>query len=87
MNNFPDRLRAWRVSLGLSQARAAQALGVPTRTLQGWEGGREPLHAGLVVLAMRAVEAEMERADRAAEALGVEPPRHRYDRLDGQERS
>jgi len=23
----------------------------------------------------------------AAEALGVEPPRHRYDRLDGQERS
>lgn len=37
---FGDRIRAKRASLGLSQARLAQQLGVSRETLNYWEVGR-----------------------------------------------
>ena len=39
-------LKEWRAQKGLSQTEAAIALGVPVRTLQGWEAGtRSPVSA------------------------------------------
>lgn len=37
---FADKLKKWRKSKSLSQEEAAEHLGVPTGTLQGWEQGR-----------------------------------------------
>lgn len=36
----PADLKAWRAALELSQAGAAQALGVPVRSYEQWETGR-----------------------------------------------
>lgn len=51
----PETLKAWRSRLGLTQASAAEALGVPKRTLEGWEAGRDMNHPKLVGLACAAV--------------------------------
>jgi transcriptional regulator with XRE-family HTH domain len=37
---FRNKLKLWRKSKDLSQEEAAEHLGVPTGTLQGWEQGR-----------------------------------------------
>jgi transcriptional regulator with XRE-family HTH domain len=37
---LPHKLKTWRKSKSLSQEEAAEHLGVPTGTLQGWEQGR-----------------------------------------------
>lgn len=37
---FAKLLKAWRIRLELTQADAAERLGVPLRTLQGWEIAR-----------------------------------------------
>jgi DNA-binding transcriptional regulator YiaG len=39
-DQFAKLLRAWRSRLELTQADAAERLGVPLRTLQGWEVAR-----------------------------------------------
>jgi Predicted transcriptional regulator len=35
-----DDLRTWRLALGWTRKQAAEFLGVPLRTLEGWEQGR-----------------------------------------------
>jgi len=42
-------LKAWRASLGVSQAEGAELLRAPVRTLQGWEQGRPCTLAGTVL--------------------------------------
>jgi len=66
MNDLADDLRAWRSALKWSQARAAEALGVPPRTYQGWEGDRRPDHPSVVRLAMEAATPQDGLADRGA---------------------
>ncbi len=39
-DSFPDRLATTRRTLGLSQRKMAEKLGVDPSTLQGWESGR-----------------------------------------------
>jgi DNA-binding XRE family transcriptional regulator len=56
MNPLPAILKAWRRSNGHTQKLAALILGVPLRTYQGWEAGREPEHVKLVCLAIRGLE-------------------------------
>jgi transcriptional regulator with XRE-family HTH domain len=48
-------LKAWRKRLGLSQEKAAAALGVDRSTVAKWETGRAPI-SKVVALACRAVE-------------------------------
>ena len=40
---FRDTLKAWRLLQGLTQAEAAQKLGVPLRTLNNWERASRPV--------------------------------------------
>lgn len=40
MKTLPVILRRWRRRRGLSQSQAAPVLGVPIKTLQNWEAGR-----------------------------------------------
>lgn len=40
MTTFPQTLKRWRRRRGLSQSQAAPVLGVPLKTLQNWEHGR-----------------------------------------------
>lgn len=51
----PSDLKSWRAALGLSQAGAAEALGVPVRTLQNWEIGRPIQYPLLLALACSAI--------------------------------
>jgi DNA-binding transcriptional regulator YiaG len=39
-DSFAQLLKAWRARMELTQADAAERLGVPLRTLQGWEIAR-----------------------------------------------
>ncbi|MDD3446231.1 MAG: helix-turn-helix transcriptional regulator, partial [Zavarzinia sp.] len=41
-------LRAWRAERGLTQAQAADVLGMPLRTYHGFEGGRTCSYAGVL---------------------------------------
>ena len=50
-------LREWRAIMELSQARAAKRLGVPLRTLQGWEAGRPPIGLGFLRICMASLAA------------------------------
>lgn len=45
---FADELKAWRASAQLSQSEAAERLGVPKRTYEGWESGRKPAQLEVV---------------------------------------
>lgn len=36
-----EELRNWRLALGMTRKQAASFLGVPLRTLEGWEQGRQ----------------------------------------------
>ena len=36
-----NELRNWRLALGWTRKQAASFLGVPLRTLEGWEQGRQ----------------------------------------------
>lgn len=40
MTPFHQTLKRWRRRRGLSQSQAAPVLGVPIKTLQNWEEGR-----------------------------------------------
>ena len=40
--NFPEQLRMWRKSRGLTQTEAGKVLGVSVNTIGCWEGGRVP---------------------------------------------
>ena len=51
----PAALKTWRASLGLTQAGAAAALGVPRRSYEGWEVGKPCILPGLLALACAAV--------------------------------
>jgi transcriptional regulator with XRE-family HTH domain len=51
LNRFAKALRAWRGDRNLTQAEAAEELGVPTRTFQNWElGNAAPQASGLAKL-------------------------------------
>ncbi|MGO9004852.1 MAG: helix-turn-helix domain-containing protein [Beijerinckiaceae bacterium] len=54
-------LKAWRAQEGYSQSEAAIRLGVPVRTLQGWESGRPMPYPSLL---QRAVNISTRPADR-----------------------
>lgn len=58
----PAALKRWRSRLALSQAGAAEALGISVRTLQEWEQGRNmyPTTAALLALACAAVEQQLD---------------------------
>lgn len=52
----PDTLKSWRAALGLTQAGAAEALGIAVATYRDWEQGRyAPQSPKLVGLACAAV--------------------------------
>lgn len=58
----PSDLKSWRAALDLTQAGAAEALGVPKRTYEGWEAGRTPTeHPSLLTLACEAVKRRRKR--------------------------
>jgi DNA-binding transcriptional regulator YiaG len=42
---FKAEMQAWRARFNLSQTEAAALLGVPVKTLKGWEIGRPPAKA------------------------------------------
>ena len=46
-NAFADLLKVWRAGRGITQAEAAEDLGVPIRTLQNWEIARSAPHSSL----------------------------------------
>lgn len=57
MSDLADKMKAWRQRLDITQAQAADALGVSLRTYQGYEAGRtERLQERVYDLAMWAVE-------------------------------
>lgn len=39
---FPEQLRMWRKSRGLTQTQAGEVLGVSVNTIVYWEGGKAP---------------------------------------------
>lgn len=50
-----ELLRAWRAARELTQASAAERLGIPVGTYRDWEQGRAPpQHEGVLRLALRA---------------------------------
>lgn len=54
--NIPDRLRALRDCLGLTQVQMAERIGLPKRTIVGYENGeREPGSAALAAYARTGV--------------------------------
>lgn len=57
----PDRLKAWRKSMSLTQAGAALELGIGHRTYHAYERGEYPVPR-TVALACAAVEAELDAA-------------------------
>lgn len=58
----PSALKSWRAALGLTQAGAAEALGVPKRTYEGWEAGRQlSKHPSLLALACETVKRRRKR--------------------------
>lgn len=61
---FAERFRALRVSRGLSQAEAAEALGVHLVTVSRWEVGMRTPRG----LALRAVEAWMKKGGKRGKA-------------------
>ena len=46
---FCDRLRATRINRGYTLQRTADALGIPLRTYQNYEGGNREPHLALLV--------------------------------------
>jgi DNA-binding transcriptional regulator YiaG len=44
---FANLLKDWRARRGITQAEAAEVLGVPVRTLQNWEIARTAPHSSL----------------------------------------
>lgn len=56
----PSALKRWRSRLGLTQAGAAEALGVPLGTYRDWEqGANDPTWPRLLALACAAVSADL----------------------------
>ncbi|MEW5790004.1 MAG: helix-turn-helix domain-containing protein [Pseudomonadota bacterium] len=56
MNEIRDRIKAWRHALGLTQEEFARRVGIPKRTLVGYENGeREPGSSALAAIAKTGV--------------------------------
>jgi transcriptional regulator with XRE-family HTH domain len=51
-DDVADMLKAWRETKGLTQAAAANILGVSARTLQGWELARPMAYPRLLQAAI-----------------------------------
>lgn len=80
---FGEQLKAWRLSLEMTQAQFGEALGVEQQTVSGWEANKNwPSAARLRLLADRLGVAEEEMAvayfrflaDANMEALTTVPP-------------
>ncbi len=54
--SLPEHIKAWRKRAGLSQTKAAAELGLPVRTLQFIEQGREFKSEKMLILAIEAWE-------------------------------
>lgn len=64
---FADTVKAWRGRLNISQAGAAAALGIPVKTLQGWEQGVDtPRHPRPYLIAMHALADGKDKPKRKA---------------------
>jgi DNA-binding transcriptional regulator YiaG len=50
--NIAEYVIAWRNSLDLTREQAAELMGVPVRTVEGWELGRPPQHPDLILRMM-----------------------------------
>ena len=63
----PERLRACRARLGMTQAELAQRLGTTNIAISRWENSQAPLpmHARMLTLALQALESELEERARA----------------------
>lgn len=59
-HNVSDLLKRWREQSHprLLQQDAAELLGVPLRTYQGWEAGRSKPHLKLIKLALAGLKAQ-----------------------------
>ena len=55
-----EQLRAWRKARKMTQAQAADVLGVREGTVREWESGRRPIRK-LVWLALDALDATMQK--------------------------
>ena len=60
----PTNFRQWRQRLGLTQVRAAEALGVTERAIRNYESGARKPSKGMVKL-MAFVEQSMQERERA----------------------
>ena len=49
----PSEIRAWRESVGLTQAQAAALIGYTARAWENWEQGVRPMRLALFDLARR----------------------------------
>ena len=54
-------IREIREKTGLSQAKFGERYGIPTRTIEEWEGGRRTPPPYVVTLLRRAVEEDYEK--------------------------
>jgi transcriptional regulator with XRE-family HTH domain len=52
--SLADVVKAWRAARGLSAAAAAETLGLPVRTLEGIEQGRDFRYEKMLRLALKA---------------------------------
>jgi DNA-binding transcriptional regulator YiaG len=57
-----EEIKAWRKSLGWTQERGAEALGVPVQTIRAWEIGRYlPRHRRVLTLALAQITTEQQK--------------------------
>ena len=62
MTPFAADLRAWIKRMGYTRARAAEALGVPKSTLDGWCAGRPCVLEGAIRKLMDAIPQDPARS-------------------------
>lgn len=59
MRTFQQELVEWRIDMDLTPEQLSVLLGVPARTIQGWENGRSPRHPSVLRRALRDVAREL----------------------------
>ena len=71
INPSPTEIKAWRLSVGLTQAQAAALIGYTARAWENWEQGVRPMRPILFDLARRSVQRSDARAfDTSARGSG-----------------
>ena len=60
-NTFAADLKAWTKRMGYTRAQAAEALGAPFTTFEGWCAGRQPAMEGMARRLMAMLEGARHR--------------------------